>query len=323
MRKKVIIDTDPGVDDAMAIQLALHSKELDILGLTTVFGNVSVDLATTNALRLVDLAGQPELPVIKGAADPLNGQFGGGVPFVHGDDGQGNVWAEESNLQALKMPAHEFIIDKILEFPNEVTLIPVGPLTNLALAIQVNPEIVALTREVIVMGGNAFCSGNATPAAEANILSDPEAADLVFGADWPVTMIGLDITHQVLMNDAVLSRIAKIPGKLNQHVSTAHQFYRDFFAKANKIEGIYVHDSTALMYALRPEFFETAAYPVRVETSDTISRGKTWPALGDTDQETQHGLLPWRGRPKINVGIGVDAEAVIAEILHRLEANPA
>jgi inosine-uridine nucleoside N-ribohydrolase len=317
IRKKIIIDTDPGVDDAMAIQLAINSDEFEILGLTTVFGNVSVELATINALRLIHIADQ-NIPVAIGAADPLKGEFMGGVPFVHGNDGQGNTWHKKSPLIPVELSAAEFIVQQILKYPKQVTLIAIGPLTNLALALELNPSIAERVQEVIMMGGNAFCPGNATPAAEANIFSDPDAADIVFGANWPVTMVGLDVTHKVFMHNSVLEKIAENKTPLNKYVASTFPFYRDFFVKTNKIEGIFVHDSSAIMFCLDPTLFKTIQCPVRVEAHDCISKGKSWPLSGDSDQESEELLKPWHGRPDINICVEVNGDAVIERITQRL-----
>ena len=225
MARKIIIDTDPGVDDGMAIQLALGSKEFEILGLTTVFGNVDVGTATANALRLLHLANKATIPVAKGASDPINGKFNGGVPFVHGTDGQGNTWQPLSPLRPIKTTAAEFIIEKTLQFPKEVTIAAIGPLSNLALALQKKPEIQHLVKEIVIMGGNAFCSGNATPAAEANILSDPDAADIVLGAAWPVTMIGLDVTHKIVLHKDILAELSLFDSPINKQVTSSYIFY--------------------------------------------------------------------------------------------------
>src|SRR5687768_1450348 len=227
-RKKIIIDTDPGVDDGMAIQLAINSPEFDIVGLTTIFGNVPVELATLNALRLVHIAGQ-NIPVAMGAADPLKGSFAGGARVVHGDDGQGNTWQVKSPLKPVEQSSAEFIVHQILNSPKQITVIAIGPLTNLALALELNPAIAELVREIIIMGGNAFCPGNVTPAAEANIHSDPDAADIVLGARWPLTMVGLDVTHKVFMHRNVLDTIAECKTPLNTYVASTFPFYRDFF----------------------------------------------------------------------------------------------
>jgi len=309
MAQKMIIDTDPGVDDAMAIFFALRSPELDVIGLTTVFGNVHTDLATTNALRLLEIAGRTDIPVAKGADDPLAGPFKGPVPFVHGDDGQGNANLPAPRSRPIDQPAAAFIVEQIMAAPGEITLVPIGPLTNIALALRLEPRIAQNVKQVVLMGGNALCPGNATPAAEANIHNDPEAADIVFGAGWPVTMVGLDVTHQVNMTPEHFERYAASPDPLAQHIARIVPHYRAYFERANPgMRGIYVHDSSAIAYVIDPTLFETRQWPLRVETQG-FSRGKTWPAIGTGAEQ-----LPaaWRNRPPVNVCVGVDAKRLIA-----------
>ncbi|MCZ7538943.1 MAG: nucleoside hydrolase [Anaerolineae bacterium] len=242
MAQRIIIDTDPGVDDTMAIFFALRSPELDVIGLTTIFGNVDTDLATTNALRLLEIAERTDIPVVKGADHPLAGSFGGGVAFVHGDDGQGNLHLPPPAGQARPGSAAEFIVEQVMAAPGEITLVPLGPLTNVALALRLEPRIAVNVRQVVLMGGNALCPGNATPAAEANIHNDPEAADVVFGAEWPVTMVGLDVTHRVHLTPAHLDRYAQADNPLARHISRIVPHYRAYFEQSYGIQGIYVHD---------------------------------------------------------------------------------
>lgn len=314
-KNKIIIDTDPGVDDTMAIYFALRSSKIDVVGLTTIFGNVNVDLATINALRILEIAGCTYIPVVKGASDPLTRPFSGPVPFVHGDDGQGNTHPAPPKSHAEDGTAAQYIVDQIMGNPGEITLVPIGPLTNLALALRLEPQIVTHVKEVILMGGNALCPGNATPSAEANINNDPEAADLVFAASWPVTMVGLDVTHKVNMSNKVLRGFGDIDDPLAKHISEIIGFYRDFFESVNNIKGIYVHDSSAIAFLLDRSLFETSKWPVKVDTTDGPGRGKTWPAIGDTDNEEHPALLPWRGRPKVNVCTGVEGDKVIDLLL--------
>lgn len=320
MPRKIIIDTDPGVDDAMAIQFALGAPSLDLIALTTVFGNVSVELATTNALRLLDLADRTDIPVAAGADKPLSGRFSGGVPHVHGDDGQGNTFRPRSQRPPVGLSAAEFLVQQINDQPGELTLAPIGPLTNLAQALRLDPSIAEKVVEVVMMGGNAFCPGNATPAAEANVLSDPDAADLVLGANWPVTMIGLDVTHRINMTGAVITELTQLPGVLNEYVSATIPFYQQFYERVNRIDGLYVHDSAVIAYLLAPHLFEFGHYPVRVDASTGIGRGKTWPSLGESDHEEGEALLPWKGRPRIKVGVGVRGPEVIRLIVDTIAA---
>jgi inosine-uridine nucleoside N-ribohydrolase len=315
MTYKIIIDTDPGVDDAMAIFLALCSPELEVIGLTTIFGNVTTEMATTNALRLLEIAGRTDIPVAKGADDPLTGPFGGPVPFVHGDDGQGNIFLPPPTSHAVDQSAARFIVEQVMSHPGEVTLVPVGPLTNIALALRLEPRIAQQVREVVIMGGNALGPGNATPSAEANIHNDPEAADVVFGAPWSVTMVGLDVTHQVIISDTQLAEYGQMQNPLGQHIARIVPFYRDFFHSRSGIDGIYVHDSSAVAYLLDRSLFKTEAWPVRVDRTQDISRGKTWPSIGNTDHIN---LNPWRDRPRVTVCVGVDSARLIQMAMQRI-----
>jgi inosine-uridine nucleoside N-ribohydrolase len=314
MAQKIIIDTDPGVDDSMAIFFALCSPELELIGLTTIFGNVHTSLATTNALRLLEIAGRPDIPVAKGVDHPLARPYKGPVPYVHGDDGQANIHLPPPTRKAVAMSAAEFIIDRVMAHPGEVTLIPVGPLTNIALALRLEPRIADNVREVVIMGGNAFCHGNASPAAEANILNDAEAADVVFGAPWQVTMVGLDVTHKVQMSKAHLAEYGGIDNPMAQHIHRIVPHYVDFFESRYHTDGIFVHDSSAVAYVIDPSLFTCVQAPVRVDTDSGISRGKTWPNMGERI------LPPWENRPLVNIPVEVDSQRLTALELSRIRA---
>lgn len=313
--RKIIIDTDPGIDDAMAIFLALASPELDVVGLTTIMGNVEVDLATTNALRLLEIAGRADIPVAEGAAKPIAADFLGAVGFVHGDDGQGNAFLPPPTSQPLDISAAEFIVQQAKACPGEITLVPIGPLTNIALALRLEPNLPKLVAGVVLMGGNAFCAGNASPAAEANIRNDPEAADVVFGAGWPITMVGLDVTNEVLMTDHDLAMLHSYDTPQGQHMGRINPFYRAFLGERLGTEGIVIHDSAAIAYLLAPDLFKVVRTPVRVETGGSFSRGKTWPYVGRTDDNH---LPAWQSRPLVDICTAVNGPAVVALILDRL-----
>lgn len=320
MTRKLIIDTDPGVDDAMAIFLALASPELEVIGLTTIFGNVDTELATTNALRLLDIAGHREIPVAQGATAPLTRPFAGPVPFVHGEDGQGNVFLPPPETKAVPETAAAFIARQVMAHPGEITLTPMGPLTNIALALRLEPALATTVQEVVLMGGNALAPGNASPAAEANILNDPEAADVVFGAAWPVTMVGLDVTHQVHMTPEQIARHTQAVSPMAQHIAKIVPFYQSFFEtaySASKLQGIYVHDSSAIAYLIDPTLFEVKRWPIRVETKG-VGRGKTWPAIPLSLDASYQVPAPWRDRPLVNVCMGVDGARVVELVLSRL-----
>ncbi len=307
-----MIDTDPGIDDAMAIFLALRSPELELIGLTTIFGNVHTALSTTNALRLLEIAGRTDISVAHGADQPLERAYAGPVPFIHGSDGQGNAHLPAPSTKPLEISAAEFIVQQIMDAPGQVTLVPIGPLTNIALALQLEPRIAQNVREVVLMGGNAFCAGNATPASEANIHNDPEAADLVFGADWRITMVGLDVTHNVIMTPAQMNLLETARNPLAQHLAKINPLYLEFVATSAEIDGNYIHDPSAVVYLTHPHAFTTAQHPVRVETLG-ISAGKTW---ANTFPKRIH--PDWAGRPAVNICVDVDSRMVLNVILERL-----
>jgi purine nucleosidase len=310
--QKIIIDTDPGIDDAMAIFLALRSPELRVIGLTTIFGNVHTTLSTTNALRLLEIAGCGDIPVAHGADAPLARAYGGPVAFIHGEDGQGNVNLPLPTTRAVPESAAEFIVQQIMAAPGEITLVPIGPLTNIAAALALEPKVAEHVKEVVLMGGNAFVPGNASPAAEANIHNDPEAADLVFSASWQVTMVGLDVTHDIIMSPAQTQILEAAQNPLAQHLARINPLYLKFNRESSGIDGYYIHDPSAIVYLTHPELFTVGEYPVRVETQG-ISAGKTWPSTA-----RHHTHPDWTGRPKAAICTAVNANAVLKIILERL-----
>lgn len=314
MPRKIILDTDPGVDDAMAIFLALASPELDVIGLTTIFGNASTELTTRNALALLEIAGRPGVPVIAGASTPIAAPYAGPVPQVHGENGLGGAPLPTISSTPKDTTAIEWMYQQTLLHPGEVTILAVGPLTNLAQALLTYPDIVKHVDEVVVMGGNAFVPGNISPAAEANMYNDPEAADLVFGASWNVTMVGLDVTHRVNMESLEIQKITSSPKPVNQFLAMAIPHYQRFFEKTNSIDGMFIHDPSAVMYLVDPSLFKTESYPLRVET-ESFSRGKTWPSLGDTDEAAPEA---WQNRPLVSICTEVNSQLLIAEVIERL-----
>src|ERR1700744_4459051 len=218
---KVIYDTDPGVDDAMALVFQALHPDIELLGITSVFGNATIDTTTHNALYLRSRFA-PGVPVARGAAAPLSRQAPAPLGWIHGDNGLGNIDLGKTNDTALDpRPAHRFIIDTVRAHPGEVTLIAVGPMTNLALALAEDPGIARLVNRVVIMGG-AFgvhgMHGNVSPAAEANIFNDPHSADQVLGAPWPLTVVGLDVTQRTIMSAAYLAKLRDEAGEDGQFV---------------------------------------------------------------------------------------------------------
>ena len=321
MVKKIVIDTDPGVDDSLAIFVALNSPELEVLGLTTIFGNAVTTTCTENALRLLEIAERTDVPVVEGAKVPLNGNFRGAASFVHGDNGQGNAALSSPVAKPLNVDAVTFLKEIIETNPNEITLVPVGPLTNIANLLTIHEGIDSKIKEIVLMGGNAQSPGNATPTAEANILNDPEAADIVFSAQCEITMVGLDVTNNVFMNEEQVVTLGSFDNDKSKHIGKINPFYFDFLKDFFQDNGMPVHDSSAITYLVHPEYFETLSYPIKVETKG-ISRGKTWMGIGISDNEEGLGerLKPWKNRRKVNICIGVDSQKVISFITERMSS---
>lgn len=305
MTEKIIIDTDPGIDDAFAIFYALRSPEIEVLGLTSVYGNASIDQTTHNALALVEMAGA-ECPVAKGAEGPLAIECRPYPAMVHGEDGMGGCAPLRVGQRPVDGDAVEFIIQAASRHPQEVTLVPVGPLTNIALALQAEPNLPKLVKRVVLMGGAANANGNVTPAAEANIFDDPDAAELVFAADWDVVMLGLDTTHQVKLTRDHVSLLAKNGGALGQFLEQASEQYFAFHRDVVGLDFCHFHDPSALIYCVRPTYFTAQASSVRVVT-EGFAAGKTIakPVSRFTAQEG------WDNRARVEVCMGADGSAVL------------
>ncbi|TAL94304.1 MAG: nucleoside hydrolase [Paraburkholderia sp.] len=311
-KHKVIYDTDPGVDDAMALVFQALHPDIELLGLTSVFGNGTIETTTRNA-RYLAAKFAPGTPVARGAAAPLRRAAPEPLAWIHGDNGLGNIRLDahtETEGALDPRPAHRFIIETVRAQPGEVTLIAVGPLTNLALALAEDPQVATLVKQVVIMGG-AFGTdgffGNVTPAAEANILGDPDAADGVLGAAWPVTIVGLDVTQNTIMSTAYLASIRDRAGDAGRFVWDVSRHYEDFHLKSAQLAGIYVHDSSAVAYVLAPHLYTTRSGPVRVLT-DGIAAGMTL-------QKPATMPVPapdWDRRPACKVCIRVDAPAMLS-----------
>ena len=304
--KKIIIDTDPGIDDTMAIYFALNSNVLDVIGITTVYGNTSNTQGTENALRILEIAKRDDIPVHTGASKPLTTEYLGKGEVVHGKDGQGNSnlvvpQTKESNLTAV-----EFLKNQINQFPGEITLVPIGPLTNIAQLLIEYPDIDQKIAEIVLMGGNALSQGNASPAAEANIRNDPEAANTVFSSNTLITMVGLDVTNEVFMDDNTIQEITDSGSKETDHLKIILPHYVEFLSKFYNKKGMPIHDSSAIAYLVDKNLFKTISFPIVVET-EGISRGKTWMGTSKTEDIND----PWANRVNVNICIEVDSEKTI------------
>ncbi|WP_417553043.1 nucleoside hydrolase [Marinomonas fungiae] len=305
MTRKIIIDTDPGIDDAMAIFFAFQAKELEVLGLTTTYGNVPVEIATQNALTLTEIAGV-DVPVAGGVAVPSNQAPRPFPDFVHGADGFGNIDYPAPTKQALAQSAAEFIIEQVRKYPGEVTIVALGPLSNLGKVLELDPDIANLVDEVVLMGGTAIEYGNVSPVAEANIINEPHAADAVFTAPWQVTMVGLDVTHQVLLDNSILERIKAKNPEQGSFLYDCAQFYINFYSNRFGVNGCYFHDASTIAYLLDPSIFEVELGAIRVVT-DGIAVGQTIFAPQGMEYPEPH----WDGIPMTQVCMEVDGERML------------
>lgn len=272
--EKVILDVDVGIDDAMAILFASKSPEIELLGVTTVFGNSSIDDSTRNALFILERCGL-RVPVAQGASVPLVAPPIPPVAYVHGSNGLGNVpVGEPSRAMLAPVSAAEFIIAQSRLYPGELTLVPVGRLTNVALALRLDPTLPSRIKRIVLMGGAFDTRGNITPVAGANTFGDPHAADIVFQADWDVTAVGTDVTRQVMIDQDDLHELARRNPLAGGFVRDMTAFYLEFHRSVGVTGGFYIHDPSALMYLVRPELFEVTRAAIRVVT-DGLAVGQT------------------------------------------------
>jgi inosine-uridine nucleoside N-ribohydrolase len=299
---RVIIDTDPGVDDALALLFAMRSPELKIEGITPVAGNVPLGLTLPNALRMVEVAGRTDIPVAAGAKTPLVRRLVTAA-YVHGENGLGGAVFPEPKIQPVPQPAAEFIRQTVRKYPGEVTLITIGPLTNIATALNSDPELKGLVPNLVMMGGS-LSGGNITPAAEFNIYVDPEAARIVFQSGIPLTMVGLDVTRKTGLTEQHVRRleagenpVCQAAAKIARNVMIHHR-ERGFATDPN------MHDSLAVAAFLDPSLLKFQEYYVDVETAGELTAGETLgysPFAGDlrrrpgTDKNQAALEMPIRG----------------------------
>ncbi|KAF9679901.1 hypothetical protein SADUNF_Sadunf06G0063700 [Salix dunnii] len=324
---KLIIDTDPGIDDTMAILMAFQSPELEILGLTTIFGNVSTEDATRNALLLCEIAGRPDVPVAEGSPEPLKGGIPCVADFIHGSDGLGNTFLSPPKAKKVDKSASEFLVDKVSEYPGDVSILALGPLTNLALAIKRDSSFASKVKRIVILGGAFFALGNVNPAAEANVSSgaglhnitkkgdskafeiygDPEAADLVFTSGANITVVGINITTQVKFTDGDLLELRQSKGKYAQILSDMCKFYRDWHVQSDGVYGIFLHDPVSFVALVRPDLFTYKKGVVRVETQG-ICVGHT---LMDQGLKRWNTSNPWSGYSSVAIAWSVDVDEVL------------
>ncbi len=303
----VILDVDTGIDDALAIAYAVHSYELNVLGITTGFGNVSQKEATRNTLQVLDvLDADDNIPVIPGANDPISGQhIKEKSTRIHGEDGLGNSGLPLSKRIPFSSEAADFIIEKMEEYPGQITVIAVGPQTNMALAIQKKPEIVRLAKRVVIMGGAVTVPGNVTPNAEANIYADPEAASIVFESGVPVTLVGLDVTMQTLLRVEDVQQWGDVKSDYSDFLQTICNFYMDAYHQFDpELGGCALHDPLAVGVVINPSFVKTTPMHVGVN----VERGD---ALGNTHEVAQK-------NKNVEVCLDIDVDRFVSHFLNRI-----
>ena len=285
MQRKILLDCDPGHDDAVAMMLAWGNPSIELLGVTTVGGNQTLDKVTRNALSVATVVGMHDVPIAAGCRLPLVRPVEI-APDVHGDSGLDGVELPEPAVQLDPRHGVDLIIETIMSNePGTVTLVPTGPLTNIAMAARKEPRIVERVQEVVLMGGG-YHVGNWSPVAEFNIKVDPEAAHIVFNEKWPIVMVGLDLTHQALATDEVAERIAAVPGSVSQFTLGLFTFFRKAYQDAQGFEFPPVHDPCTLAYLIDPTIVETVKVPLDVELNGSLTTGMTVadfraPAPGD------------------------------------------
>lgn len=276
MPRKVIIDTDPGQDDAVAILLALASPEdVDVLAITCVAGNVPLALTSLNARKVCELAGRADIPVFAGHEAPLTRDLIT-AEYVHGKTGLDGADLPDPKMSLQGRHAVDFLIDTLRREPaGSVTLVPIGPLTNIASAFSRAPDIVPRVAEIVLMGGACFEGGNTTPAAEFNIFVDPEAARIVFHTGAPITVMSLDVTHRVLVTADRLAAIRAIGSRVSEVVTGWTGFFERYDRAKYGSDGAPLHDPTTVAYLIRPDLFTGRRVNVEIETRSDLTRGMT------------------------------------------------
>ncbi|HVN18490.1 MAG TPA: nucleoside hydrolase [Dongiaceae bacterium] len=322
--RRVIIDTDPGIDDAMAILLALNSPELKVEALTVVPGNVEAWQGLENALKIVSLAGRCDVAVAGGAQHPLNQKLIT-AQFWHGKNGLAGVELPASKCKADARFGPDLIIEMVHRYPHEITLIPVGPLTNIALAVSKDPSIVPLVKDIVIMGGS-ISGGNVDGAAEANIYGDPEAASIVFNVGWVVTMIGSDVGERTLITRQHLAELQALHGPESDFVFKLADWYLTRSEKSG-YSGAAMYDPLAVATVIDPTLVTLKDMHVDVETKGEFTRGETVAnRMGSNENNVLHGdHYEIEGvvelKPNAKVCLGSDAERFLQLFVSRIKGK--
>lgn len=305
---RIILDTDPGVDDALAILLMLASPEIQLEAITTVHGNVSVEKATRNALALLEFM-DAKIPVAKGCSRPLLKTPHSWGDAVHGASGLGQAKLPEPNTKPVNSHAVDYLIERFLAEPKQLTLFAVGPLTNAALAIRKEPKFAEAVKEMVVMGGAIRSGGNVTPLAEFNIHEDPHAAHIVFNAGIPITLIPLDATHKCLLTPADMQRLSRINSPIARFISDVMADYMIFYSQYEDFEGCALHDPLTVAAVVAPHLLQVEEHYVNVDVSGGVSTGKTYADFMRVAQQP----------PNMKVALDVKGRKFVELFLERME----
>jgi inosine-uridine nucleoside N-ribohydrolase len=305
----ILLDCDPGHDDAIALLLVLASPEVELLGVTTVAGNQTLEKTTANAIRVLDFVGRDDVDVAAGADRPL-AREPAVAANVHGESGLDGPALPPPRREALPQHAADFLALRLFDSPERVTLVPTGPLTNVALLLERHPDAAGRIERIVLMGGS-IAEGNVTPAAEFNVWADPEAARAVFESGLDVTMIGLDVTHEALMRPEDAERL-RGAGRTGRLVAELFDFFSAFHREVYGFDGAPIHDAVAVAHVCRPDLVETVERHVAIETESELCRGRTVVDL-------------WRrtgNEPNARVGVAIDGEAFLELLVERISTFP-
>jgi purine nucleosidase len=304
---RIIIDTDPGVDDALACLLALASPEIRLEALTTTQGNVTVEKATRNALSVLELGHASHIPVAKGSQLPLVQPLRASAS-LHGESGLGNSRLPEPRAAPDSRHAVDYLIERALAEPNEISIFPIGPLTNIAMAIRKEPKFANAVKELVIMGGAIVEHGNTTPLAEFNIHVDPHAAHIVFHSGIPMTLIPLDVTHKCMLRQEHVDLLMKISSPISRFIRDAVEVYLKESVQLG-YEGSALHDPLTLATVIAPELLTLKEYFVDVDISGGVSMGKTFADILNVTKKTAN----------MKVAMKVRGEDFIELFLQRME----
>ncbi|MGC2280298.1 MAG: nucleoside hydrolase [Candidatus Acidiferrales bacterium] len=323
--RRIILDTDPGIDDMMAIFLALRSPELKVEAITPVCGNVPLEFTLPNALRLVEIAGRTDVPVAAGASHPLLRRLVT-AGHVHGANGLAGVDFPEPKIKPVRETASEIIRRIVREHPGEITVVAVGPLTNVALALRSDPELAGMIPQIAIMGGS-LSGGNMTPAAEFNLYVDPEAARIVFDAEIPLTMVGLDVTRKCQLSEQQIGQLEAAQNPVSQTAGKVMRATYERLQKGGEVTAITMHDPLTVASLIDPDVITVKDYYVEVETEGEWTAGQTVgydghaPVRKSPPMETG---MPGPSapeeafKPNAKVAVGVDPEKFFRLLLPRL-----